>query len=554
MRICCLMFHSAMTVTAATIYLATSPPSLAQTADVAEIRTELRTGFAHAGWKYDRYSEMPSLDANKPMLLADLKGPGIIRHIHCTRHHPEQLTSRGVVLEIYFDGSDTPAVMCPLADFFGDGCGGDSMNFSSEFIECAPWSYNCYFPMPFKESARVVLRNDTDKDLADYSFVEWENLPEWNDRLGYFHATYARKCFQLSKDSDETFFEIQGTGHILGRQYSVVTDEPMFGKFNTVMEGNNEIDIDGQVRQIDYLGTEDSFTFSWGFQETFAAQRVGMPLVELKDVNRLSIYRFHDHMPIRFTKSLKWHINWQNEKFFTANPKWQMAVNGGGCWVDYATVYYWYQTVPGGFPHQPLPPLADRMKTMLHPVSDPPGMQAALGRMPVDDNLENRFDAKSDLERVAVENAYVDTHPFWIDQPEPKGGHPGNPNPGRQGLLAVHAKGPDQPCTIMRRVALPADTESSLKLVVSGDPFEAPGKSDFVLQAGVFDGQQIHWFDEKTIDAGTPPSPDNWQTLQYPLQQFAGKTAGIVVKVSYGGKVPVMNEEAFFDEISVVHP
>jgi hypothetical protein len=277
-----------------------------------------------------------------------------------------------------------------------------------------------------------------------------------------------------------------------------------------------------------------------------------MTLVELGDVNRLSIYRFHDHMPIRFNKSLKWHINWQNEKFFTGNPKWHAAVADGGCWIDYAAVHYWYQTVPAGFEHEPLRPLADRMKMMLRSVSDPPGMGAALSRMPVDDNLENRFDNEGDLGRVVIQNTYADTHPFWIDEPKPEGGHPGNPNPGKQGILAVHAKGPEQPCTIVRRVAVPADVESKLRLVVSGDPYEIPGKSDFVLQAGIFDGRQVHWFDPEVIDAGTPPSTDNWRTLEYPLKDYAGKTVGIVVKVSYGGKVPEMNEEAFFDEISVV--
>jgi hypothetical protein len=77
---------------------------------------------------------------------------------------------------------------------------------------------------------------------------------------------------------------------------------------------------DGRPRQIDYLGTEGSFTFSWGFRETFVAARAGMTLVELGDVNRLSIYRFHDHLPIRFNQSLRWHINWRNEHFFTRNP------------------------------------------------------------------------------------------------------------------------------------------------------------------------------------------------------------------------------------------
>jgi len=117
----------------------------------------------------------------------------------------------------------------------------------------------------------------------DYSYVEWENLPEWNDNLGYFHATYHRKSFQLNKTSDEMFFEVEGAGHVVGRQFSVVTDEPVFNAgapFNIIMEGNNEIDIDGQPRRIDYLGTEDSFGFSWGFRQTFAGLHAGMTLVK----------------------------------------------------------------------------------------------------------------------------------------------------------------------------------------------------------------------------------------------------------------------------------
>ena len=89
-------------------------------------------------------------------------------------------------------------------------------------------------------------------------------------------------------------------------------------------------------------------------------------------------------------------------------------------------------------------------------------------------------------------------------------------------------------------------------MVVSGDPYEGPGKADFLLQAGVIDGTQVHWFPEELIDAGTPPNAKLWRTLEYPLQAYAGKTVGLAVKVSYGGPKGVFNEEAFFDEISVV--
>jgi len=335
--------------------------------EMATLKPEVRTGFANGGWNLDRYEDLEPLRAGARITVGDLEGPGIIRHFHMTRHRPKELCARGVVLEIWFDGADRPAVRCPVADFFGDGCNGSGMNFTSKFIECAPWSYNCYISMPFAKRAKVILANDTKKDLHCYAYVEWEKLPEWDKSLGYFHATYRRKCFQLTNSSNEVFFEVQGAGHVLGRQYSVVTDEPVFKRYHYVMEGNNELDIDGQPRQVDYLGTEDSFTFSWGFQQPFAGLRAGMTLVDTGPVNRLSIYRFHDPMPIRFNKSLVWRINWSKERHCINNRDWLDAVAKGGCWVDYATIYYWYQNDPGGFTHEPLAPLAERAKLLLHP-------------------------------------------------------------------------------------------------------------------------------------------------------------------------------------------
>jgi hypothetical protein len=336
--------------------------------DLSRLHPERKTGFANGGWNLDRYKNLEPLKAGARIVVADLKGPGVIRHIHTTRHQPAQLFARGIVLEIWFDDAAEPAVMSPLSDFFGDGSNGGSMDFSTPLVECAPWSYNAYFPMPFARRAQVILRNDTDKDATNYSYVEWERLRRRDTGQGYFHATYRRDLFQLEKDTDHTFIELKGTGHVVGRQFSVATDEPLFRDFNCVMEGNNEIDIDGQDRLIDYLGSEDSFTFSWGFQRTFAGLRAGMPLVEKGDVNRLSIYRFHDAMPIRFARSLRWHINWSQETPFTNGEfgaKWNQALERDGCWIDYAHVHYWYETRPGGYAHAPLAPVAERGKPLL---------------------------------------------------------------------------------------------------------------------------------------------------------------------------------------------
>ena len=333
--------------------------------DVARIKPNVKTGFGNAGWHLDRYKDLKPLNAKTTITVGDMKGPGVIRHFHMTRHRPKELFARGVVLEIWFDDAKEPAVRCPVADFFGDGCNGNSQYFTSNLIECAPWSYNCYFVMPFAKRARVLLRNDTDRNTTCYAYVEWENLPKWDDSLGYFHATYDRRCFQLTKDTDELFFKIDGTGHILGRQFSVVTDEPLFKQYRIVMEANNEVNIDGNERQVDYLGTEDSFTFSWGFNKTFAGLHAGMPLIDKGPTHRLSIYRFHDYMPIRFNQSLEWRVNWTKERHYTGSKRWADTVARGGCWVDYATVHYWYQKKPGGFKHKPLAPVAERQKVLL---------------------------------------------------------------------------------------------------------------------------------------------------------------------------------------------
>ena len=90
-----------------------------------------------------------------------------------------------------------------------------------------------------------------------------------------------------------------------------------------------------------------------------------MTLVDKGIPHRLSLYRFHDHMPIRFDKSLHWHINWRHERLFTDRPEWADAVARSGCWVDFASVFYWYQSVASGFEHATLAPVPERAETLL---------------------------------------------------------------------------------------------------------------------------------------------------------------------------------------------
>jgi len=347
------------------------------------------TGMTNGGWALDAYPDLERLNAHSKITIADLKGPGVINCIHSTQHFaPDEtdvdtdkiehikraMAARGIILEIYYNDVEIPAVRVPLADFFGDGCCGRAVYFGNQFIEKAPKSYNCFIPMPFEKSAKVVLINETDYDYNNYSFVEYSKLPEWDDSLGYFHATWERTAFQLNTKTQLPALSITGTGHLLGRSYSICTDEPLFRRFLFVMEANNEFRIDGEEEpRLNYLGTEDSFSFSWGFQKEYNGPYAGMNYINCDTDDdaphtMLSVYRFMENNVIRFQKSLDLNINWTQENHFFVMKDFVEAmktvVDNGAGWIDYALTSYWYQKEVG-YPHKPMLPLEDRCRLIL---------------------------------------------------------------------------------------------------------------------------------------------------------------------------------------------
>jgi hypothetical protein len=341
--------------------------------------------FSNGGWAYDAYPELKTLDAHTAITVADIKGPGVITCIHITQHklfrsisRPEEevplqaILARGIILEVYYNDSKQPSVKVPLADFFADGCCGQAGTFGTMFVEKTPGSYNCFIPMPFEKSARVVLINETEYNLSNYTFVEYEQFPEWDEKLGYFHAAWKRSSFQLNDTTNLLFFHIDGSGHFFGRSWSICTDEPFFDGFFWVMEANNEVYIDGEQKQrLDYLGTEDSFAFSYGFKEFYCGPYAGMNFIKkdlLANLNLLSIFRFMKDNAIRFNKSFDLRINWSQEHSFVKREGFLERIaernKCGGAWIDYATTNYWYQKEIG-YSHEEMPPINERCKIIL---------------------------------------------------------------------------------------------------------------------------------------------------------------------------------------------
>ncbi len=150
--------------------------------ELCEIKTQNKTMFSNGGWAYDAYPELETLDAYSSITVADVKGPAVITCFHTTQHilhkNPGKKetaamrtaeAARGIILEIYYNDNPVPAVKVPLGDFFADGCCGQAKDFGNKFIEKASRSYNCFIPMPFEKSAKVMLKNETGNDYMNYS-------------------------------------------------------------------------------------------------------------------------------------------------------------------------------------------------------------------------------------------------------------------------------------------------------------------------------------------------------------------------------------------------
>ena len=128
--------------------------------------------------------------------IAGLTGPGCIKHIWLTMGCEDRYAFRKVVLRMYWDGEDAPSVETPIGDFFGMGHS-LSKNFVSLPLQMSPENgrgFNCWFPMPFQEGARLEVQNEADSQLNLYYYVDYEQYPPGTrlDDYGRFHVQWRR--------------------------------------------------------------------------------------------------------------------------------------------------------------------------------------------------------------------------------------------------------------------------------------------------------------------------------------------------------------------------
>ena len=281
-------------------------------------------------------------------VLMDEQGPGVITHIWITFLGPEpqdwapngSADHQEMLLRMYWDDAKRPAVEAPVGDFFANCFGKRSEVVSLPVIVEDADSYNCYWHMPFRKSARIEIENQSDKPIGLlYYNIDWIKRDRLPDDTPYFHAQY-RQEYPVEKGKDYVVLETQGKGHYVGTVLAVRTRSPAwFG------EGDEKIYIDGEAKpSIWGTGTEDYFLSAWGLKTT-STPYFGVPYFDQWGIvgGHTSAYRWHVNDPLVFNTGIKVtleHFGWISPD---ENPDYK-STSWNEREDDYASVAFWYQT------------------------------------------------------------------------------------------------------------------------------------------------------------------------------------------------------------------
>lgn len=259
------------------------------------------------GWKVSPSIEV---DPGETATLADVGGPGIIRHFWVTTH-PIHWSS--LLLRFHWDGEDEPAIQVPMGDFFCNGWGSFAQ-VSSLPVAANPYGgFNSYWPMPFRRSARVTLENLGDSRAEVFFQITYEEEDCLGPDLAYLHAQWTRSQPLARGSVHPILGEVRGRGHYVGTYLAWQSNSPGWW-------GEGEVkfylDDDTDFPTICGTGTEDYMGGAWNFEvpgesyRTFTSPYSGLPQAIGDDgrhdgPQRFGMYRWHITDPIRFTSSIR---------------------------------------------------------------------------------------------------------------------------------------------------------------------------------------------------------------------------------------------------------
>jgi hypothetical protein len=230
--------------------------------------------------------------------LLDVKGAGIIQRIWLTVNDRSPAMLRSIKLEMYWDGSDKPAVSVPLGDFFGLGLGRKVAFQNALFADPEGRSFNCYIPMPYHAGAKILVVNESDKPFMLFYDINFQQVEKHTADVLYFHSYWRRENRNVLGKDFEILPKVNGKGRYLGMNMGLITD-PLYQK-SWWGEGEVKIYLDGDntLPTLNGTGTEDYIGTGWG-QGVFIHQYQGC-LVADESTRQWAFYRYHVPDPVYF--------------------------------------------------------------------------------------------------------------------------------------------------------------------------------------------------------------------------------------------------------------
>ncbi len=246
------------------------------------------------------------------VVLAEIAGPGCVRHIWMTfmAAPPEEM--RAVVIEVFYDGRAEPSVSVPALDFFGLPHGRTVACTTALTAVQEGRGFNAYFPMPFRRHMRVELTNHAKRPINFYYQVDY-TLEAVAADAGYLHVAFRRENPTVLKRDFTIVDGIKGPGRFLGCVVGVRVlpdDMVWYG------EGEFKVYRDGDTTHPTYCGTglEDYVGSAWGMGVHTTAYQ-GAPLVIASPADPQSplppkpdfvgFYRWHIPDPIVFEREMR---------------------------------------------------------------------------------------------------------------------------------------------------------------------------------------------------------------------------------------------------------
>ena len=253
------------------------------------------------------------LESGEKVVLADIAGPGRVRHLWMTfpPGPPEQM--RAMWMEVFYDGRAEPSISVPCLDFFGLPHGRTTHYVSAMTAAHEGRGFNAYFPMPFRRQLRIELTNSSSLALPLYYQIDYTLEPVEND-VGYLHVLFNRENPTTLRRDFVIASGLKGPGRLLGTVVGVRVLQDDMSWFG---EGEVKIYRDGDDTHPTICGTglEDYVGTAWGLGQ-HTALYAGVPINVIPAERQVSgvigadmpdfvgFYRWHLPDPIIFYDSL----------------------------------------------------------------------------------------------------------------------------------------------------------------------------------------------------------------------------------------------------------